>query len=1189
MRTLCPYCGVGCGLVASVEGDRLVEVAGDPLYPVNRGRTCRKPLELPAAVHARDRAVTPLVRGRRDVGFRSADWDTAIAGAASRLRRIIERDGPDAVAFYISGQLLTEDYYVVNKLAKGFLGTNNVDSNSRLCMSSAVAGYQGAFGSDGPPPAYADLELADCLFLLGSNAAACHPIVWSRIRERQREGAYVICADPRLTQTAQGADLHLAVRPGTDLALLNAMLHVIVRDGLVDDAFVRARTIGFEEAAAVAAEWTPERAAATCGVPAADIEVAARRFASAGRAMALWSMGANQSTVGTLKNRALINLCLAAGQIGRPGTGPLSLTGQPNAMGGREVGGLAHLLPGYRHVENPADRAEMQKHWRGGELSARPGLPAVELFDALADGRVKAVWIAGTNPMVSFPNAARLRAALERAELVVVQDAHHPTETSALADVVLAAAVWPEKTGTMTNSERRVGLVRAALRPPGEARPDWRIFAALAGALGFKGAFAWKDEAAVFDEFVACTAGRVCDMTGLSHERLAREGGVQWPCPAGLEEHPGTPRLYADRAFATDDGRARFAATPHAPPAESGEGSRSGADFPTTLTTGRVGDHWHTLTRTGKSRRLIESAGEPMLELGAEDARAAGVADGELARVRSARGSAVLRVQIDAGIPSGVAFAPMHWGALHAPPGAGSVNLVTHGAVDPVSRQPELKASAVKVEPVKAPGNHPRGPAARRAPRQRLVVVGAGMAGQAVAEEVLARRPGGSWSITMLGEEPGVAYNRILLSKLLARTCGPAELELRPPAWYAAHGVMLRSALPAAALDINAGAVIDAGGSRHPYDALVLATGSRPFVPPLDGGDQAHVYAFRTRSDACEIAAAALAGRPALVIGGGLLGLEAAAGLLSRGMWPTVVERAPSLMPQQLDRGASAVLAARLQALGIEMRLARSVSAIGRDVVQLDDGEELPAGLVVMAAGVRPEVSLAREAGIEVGRAVVVDDAMRTSAPGVFAAGECAEHRGVVSGLWAPVAEQARVAAAGAVGDPAAFLGTVPSTTLKVAGVDVFAGGASHGPEEVVFSDTRHAVYRKLVLDGDRLAGAVLVGDTRGARTLSERLRSGEPIDESLVFAGETPAANPGDARAVICSCNSVTRGQIDAAIRTGGLSTPVQVGRVTRAGTGCGSCTTEIESILAEHDSGSSDRNTSGTAGKPPARIIAA
>jgi ferredoxin-nitrate reductase len=1178
-RTLCPYCGVGCGLIATTAAGRLTEVSGDPIHPVNRGRTCRKPRELPWAVHARDRATTPLRRSDRDMRFRATGWDETIGALAEKLRAIAAEHGPDAIAFYVSGQLLSEDYYVANKLVKGFLGTNNLDSNSRLCMSSAVAGYTGAFGSDGPPPAYADLDLADCFLLLGSNAAACHPIVWGRVAERRREGAFVICADPRATQTARGSDLHLPVLPGTDLALLNALLHVVIRDRLVDAAFIRARTSGFEEAAATAAQWPPERAAETCGVPAADIELAARRFGSARSAMALWSMGANQSAVGTLKNRALINLCLATGQIGRPGAGPLSLTGQPNAMGGRETGGLAHLLPGYRSVAAPADRAEIERHWGCPPISPHAGLPAVEMFDALAAGRVRAVWIIATNPAASFPDSSRVRAALERAELVVVQDAYHPTETSALAHAVLPAAAWPEKTGTMTNSERRVGLAQAALDPPGEALPDWRILARLAAELGHGHAFAWPDEAAVFDEFVACTAGRVCDMSDLSHERLRREGGVQWP--------DGAPRLYERRRFPTPDGRARFAATPHSGPAEPPR-----PDAPLTLTTGRLADHWHTLTRTAKCPALAAAATEPILELSAPDAARAGLRAGDRARVTSSRGDAVLRVAVSDVVPPGLVFAPMHWGALHAPAGAGTVNALTHAACDPVSRQPELKAAAVSV----APATSASAPQRRRGVGRRLVVVGTGMAGLAVVEEVLGRSAHGEWSVTMLGEEPGPTYNRILLSKLLAGVCGPGSLQLRPAAWYVGRGIRLVDACAAVAVDVDARYVADARGERHGFDALVIATGSRSFVPPIPGSELPHVHVFRTLDDVAAIEACAVHGRPAVVIGGGLLGLEAAAGLLGRGVPVTVVELSDRVMPQQLDTGAAAMVARALGDLGIELRLGASAAEIAPGAVHLGAGAPIPAGTVVIAAGVRPETRLAAAAGIEVGRGILVDDELRTSARSVWAAGECAEHRGIVHGLWAPLAEQARVAGATIAGDPAGFLGAVPATTLKVAGVDLFAGGdarAGAGHDEIVFSDSRRRVHRRLVLAGDRLAGAVLVGDTADARSLSELLRSGGPVPAALLDhpgAGARASAPATAATDIVCSCNAVTRGALDAAIRDGGLDTLEQLAGATRASTGCGSCAGEIRALLAAHrDSRSSDRNTRGTLGKPAGGTIAA
>ncbi|MDP1847298.1 MAG: molybdopterin-dependent oxidoreductase [Solirubrobacteraceae bacterium] len=1164
--TQCPYCGVGCGLLADVDDDGgLKAVRGDPNHPANRGRTCRKPLGLPFAVAAPDRATMPLYRADRDARFEPRGWEDVLGTLAGRLRSIVDEHGPDAVAFYISGQLLTEDYYAINKLAKGFLGTNNVDSNSRLCMSSAVAGYSGAFGFDGPPPAYADIALADCFLLLGTNTAACHPILWGRIRDRQAEGAFVICADPRRTPTAKGADLHLPVRPGTDLALLNALLHVVDRDGLLDESFVARHTSGWEEARAVAREWPAARAAAVCGVDAALIEQAAHRFAGAGAAMALWSMGANQSTVGTLKNRALINLCLAGGQIGRPGTGPLSLTGQPNAMGGRETGGLSQLLPGYRQVAVAEDRAAMEAHWGvpAGRISPTPGLPAVELFEALESGKVKAVWVMATNPLVSLPDGQRARAALERAELVVVQDPHHPTETSALAHAVLPAAAWPEKQGAMTSSERRIGLVRRAVAPPGEAKPDWEIVAALARHLGYGDAFAWRDSAAVFDEFAACTAGRPCDMTGVSHERLRREGGVQWPCPAlPVGEHEGTVRLYENRRFPTPDGRARFAPTPHADPAETPD-----ADFPLLLTTGRVADQWHTMTRTGHSPTLLASAGQATLSCHPHDAGVAGLAEGDLVRVVSRRGELRVPVALDDTLPPGVAFVPFHWGAKHAVAGAGVLNSLTIGAVDPTSKQPELKALAVRLEPVRRRDE----PVTRRAPARprRLVVVGTGMAGLAVVEEALRRRSAEHWKIVMLGEEPGPVYNRVLLSKLLARDCGPGELELRPLAWYAAHDVDLRGGSRAASIDVDRRTVVDEAGIAHPYDALVIATGSRAFVPPVPGAGLPHVDVFRTWRDADALAATP-PGTQAVVVGGGLLGLEAAAGLRARGVRVTVVELADQLMGQQLDAGAAAMLQRALEAQGIVCRLGRSAARIEAGHVVLDDGEELPATRVIVAAGVRAETSLARAAGLHVERGIVVDDALRTSAPSVWSVGECAEHRGVVYGLWSPLAEQARVAGAGVAGDPAAFHGAVQATTLKVSGIDVYAGGVSAETmpadhDEIVLSDTRRGIFRRLVLDGERLTSAALVGDVSAARRLTELLRTGDPVPSDLLDSGSGPSADAlaADPSANVCSCNDVSVGDVQAAIRRDGLSTVAQVGRRTRATTGCGGCTADIEALL--------------------------
>jgi anaerobic selenocysteine-containing dehydrogenase len=680
-------------LLVQIQEGQAVRVKGDPDHPANFGEVCAKAVMLPRALHTPDRLLYPHIRPRRDQALRRVPWSAAFKAVARSFRSILTQHGPDAVAFYGSGQLLTEDYYVANKLAKGFLGTNNFDANSRLCMASAVAGYKSALGSDGPPAAYADIELADGFLIIGSNTAECHPIVFRRIKRRKEQApdeVKVIIIDPRRTETADIADLHLPIKPGADIALLNAMLAVLLEEELVDSAFIAASTHGWDALRAGLARYTPEAVQEVCGLSARRIRDAARLFGRAHNALSLWSMGVNQSAVGVQKNQAIINLHLATGQIGKPGAGPFSLTGQPNAMGGREVGGLSHLLPGYRSVLDPQHRAEVAAVWGvpPEHLSATPGHTAVELFHALAEGKVKAVWIMGTNPAVSMPDLDLVEKGLRQAELVVVQDAYHPTDTTRFADVLLPAAQWPEKEGVMTNSERTLTYLPRLADPPGEALPDWQILALCARELGFAHAFSYTRAEEVFEEFKRLTAGRMMDISGVSYARLER-GPVQWPCPA--PDHPGTPRLYADRRFATPDGRARFTAIEHADVVE-----RPSRDYPLILTTGRVKNQWHTMTRTGKVENLLKSCREPFVELHPQDAKHCSVQDGDFVELTSRRGKLVAQARVTAEIAAGTCFVPFHWGR-----GMGfykCVNNLTLDAFDPVSKEPELKAAAVRVK-----------------------------------------------------------------------------------------------------------------------------------------------------------------------------------------------------------------------------------------------------------------------------------------------------------------------------------------------------------------------------------------------------------------------------------------------------------------------------------------------------------
>jgi len=697
VRSTCPYCGVGCGVLIDVKAGQIADVRGDPLHPANFGRLCTKGATLHLTAQPTTRALYPGLRRDRGAPRKRASWDEALDLAAERFGRTIWEHGPDSVAFYISGQLLTEDYYVFNKLARALVGTNNIDTNSRLCMSSAVTGYKLTLGADAPPACYEDLDQADCVLIAGSNMAYAHPILFRRLEDaRERNPALkLIVIDPRRTDTAAAADLHLPVFPGTDVALFNGMLHVLIWEGLCDLDYIGRHTEGFEALKQAVKEFTPSSVAATCGIAEADLVQAARWFGGARAVLSLYCQGLNQSVQGTEKNAALINLHLATGQIGRPGAGPFSLTGQPNAMGGREVGGMATLLSGHRDPASTTDREEMARFWDIDELPATPGKTAVEIFDAMRDGQIKAIWIACTNPAQSMPDHAKVVEALQRADFVVLQEAYRSTETAAFADVLLPATSWGEKEGTVTNSERRISRVRAAVAGPGEARHDWRIAVDFARRLGprlgkdAERLFPYEHPEQIYDEHRETTRGRDLDITGLSYAVLESRGPQQWPFPEGATT--GKSRLYEDGVFATASGRARFIAAPCRALAEATD-----VRFPLHLSTGRLRDQWHGMSRTGTVGRLFHHVEEPLLSLNQQDMQRRGLSNGDLVRVSSRRGELRLRVQSAEDVRPAQAWLPMHWGSAFMQ--GGGTNVLLPSAFDPHSKQPELKHAAVRVE-----------------------------------------------------------------------------------------------------------------------------------------------------------------------------------------------------------------------------------------------------------------------------------------------------------------------------------------------------------------------------------------------------------------------------------------------------------------------------------------------------------
>ncbi len=693
IKTTCPYCGVGCGLLVRMEADGQVKVQGDPEHPANRGRLCSKGSALAETLGTEGRLLHPRIGGRR-VG-----WDQALDRVAETFRRVIDEHGPDAMAFYVSGQLLTEEYYVANKLMKGFIGSANIDTNSRLCMSSAVAGHKRAFGSDTVPVGYEDLEKADLVTLVGSNAAWCHPVLFQRLRDakRERPDMRIVVVDPRRTPTCDIADLHLPLRPGSDVGLFNALLWHLDRSGGVDWSFVVNHTEGFGEALEQARRGTSDPlswAAKHCELDPNELRRFFGWFGQFERSVTLFSQGVNQWAHGTDKVNAIINCHLATGRIGISGAGPFSITGQPNAMGGREVGGLANQLAAHMDFSD-ADRERVGRFWSAARLADRPGLKAVDLFRAVEKGRIKALWVMATNPAVSTPDADRVRAALRSCETLVVSDCVADTDTAACADILLPAAAWGEKAGMVTNSERCISRQRPFLTAPGEARPDWWIVTEVARRMGFAEAFPYREPLAILREYAALTqldngGARDLDLGVLAELDQAGYDGWQparWP----LSRQGVKPPPFSDRRFFTPSGRARFV-----PVGATGPANAVDTDYPLVLNTGRVRDQWHTMTRTARAPRLVQHRPEPTVEISGGDALHCGLRDGALARLSSRWGEMVARVSFSDAQRPGSVFVPMHWSDAFGP--RARVDALVNPVTDPVSGQPEFKHTPVRIE-----------------------------------------------------------------------------------------------------------------------------------------------------------------------------------------------------------------------------------------------------------------------------------------------------------------------------------------------------------------------------------------------------------------------------------------------------------------------------------------------------------
>lgn len=1160
-KTICSYCGVGCGIIAKKDSKGKITVEGDENYPVNKGMLCSKGMNLNYVVQdTSDRILYPEMRWSRNHPMQRVSWDAALDRAAAVFQSIIKKHGPNSVGFYVSGQCLTEEYYIINKLVKGFIGTNNIDTNSRLCMSSAVVGYKKSVGDDAVPICYDDIELADTFLIAGANPAWCHPILFRRLENHKEKNpdVKVIVVDPRKTQTCAIADLHLQIIPGSDVYLYNAIAKQLIDKKKIDKKFIEEHTNDFQKLKDNVSKLSLRKSAKICGITVAEIKKAAAYIGDAKAFISMWTMGLNQSVIGVDKNVSLINLSLLTGHIGKPGSGPFSLTGQPNAMGGREVGGMANLLAAHKNLANENDRKEVSTFWGGKEISEKPGLTATEMFDALNSGKLKAIWIVCTNPVVSLPDALQVEKALQKANFVVVQDISHKSETSKFADLLLPAAGWLEKEGTMTNSERRISYLEKAVNPPGEALPDFEIISRFAQKMNFRG-FDFQNASEVFDEHCLLTKGTPIDISGLSYERLQKEGDFQWPVPH--KTHKGTPRLFTDFQFLNADKKAHFNVAKN----YDNLSESTSYQFPLILTTGRIRDQWHTRTKTGKVNRLETHIAAPYLEMNAVDAYNRNIKDDDVVVVTSKRGEVRVKVKLNFDIKEGVVFMPMHWGKINGS-SFGRANNLTNNLIDPISKEPDFKFSAVQVSKYK-----------KR--REKICIIGAGAAAYRFVQSYRERNQDDE--LVVFSKEKNPFYNRVLLPEYVSDELTWEELEKLKKGEIKKLNITLHSGVSIDKIDADKKIIIDNQSQLHTYDKLILATGSRAFVP---NNAQLHLpgrFTLRSKTDADNLKEHLTnTGLPeseqhVVIVGGGLLGLELAATLNKKNIQVTIVQRASRLMERQLDLISSRLLAQDVQERGINIYFDNEVNTVFGEAqektleVTLKTGKVIYCNAIVYAIGTRPNIEIARHAKIEIRRGVIVNHYLQSSDPNIFALGEIAEFNNNLFGITSAAEQQANIAVNYMLGDlNSIYKGSVLMNILKFEDLDLCSIGMVTIPqndnsyEEIIFMDVTKKYYKKCIIKDDILVGVILMGDKNEfaefKSLIEDKIELAEKRNE-ILRSNKTAVPVKGK---LVCTCSQIGEGNLIDVIKNG-CNNFDELCKTTGAGLGCGSCKPEVKDIL--------------------------
>ena len=1151
-KSTCCYCGVGCGVIVHKQRNGQFLVEGDKDHPVNKGMLCSKGMTLHyTMMDPSDRLLYPEMRYNKTMQRQRVSWDQALERTAAVFKTLIGKYGPESVGFYASGQCLTEEYYVVNKLVKGFIGSNNIDTNSRLCMSSAVAAYKMSLGEDSVPVCYEDVELADCLFVAGANPAWCHPILWRRVEAARAKNPdiKIIVSDPRRTQTCAYADLHIQLNPGTDITLHHAIGRALLENGDIDAHFIKHHTEGFEGYREKVMQRSIAEAAEICGIPVDTIMEAAGYIAGAKGFMTLWTMGLNQSAVGVHKNLSLINLNLITGHIGKPGSGPFSLTGQPNAMGGREVGGLSNILPAHRNLSDAADRAFVQQFWGGAAISPTPGYTATEMFDALYDGRLKAIWIMGTNPLVSLPDVRKAEEALRRAKFVVIQEVSNKPETLAYADVILPAAAWAEKEGTMTNAERRISHLSKVTDAPGEALPDAEIICRFARKMGFHG-FDFNSMGDIFEEHCRLTEGTRIDISGLNYTVLREKPGVQWPYRKA-QDGKGTPRLFTDNLFYTASRKAVLWA-----PEDTNLSIPPTAELPLILTTGRIRDQWHTMSKTGKVGKLKQHLPHSFLEIHPEDAAERGIREDDLVDVVNTRGEVRVHAKLTPDIKRGVVFLPMHWGKI-LNSDLNRANNLTENKVDAISKEPDFKFSAVEVR-------------LYQKPKQKIIVIGAGAGAFGFVKSH--RAVNTKDEIEVFSKENFPFYNRVMLPDYISGTQQWKQLVKMNDKEEKDFRIRLHRGVSIERIDRSVKTVTDSNGLVHTYDILVMAMGSRPVMlrdtPPIKG-----IFSMRSRVDADLFIAHTkdMEGK-IMIVGGGLLGIELAASLQEMGRQPILLHRTSRLMNRQLDPLGSQLLHEELVNKGVEIyyndEIDRFLGEEHLSGVRLKSGLTIPCQAIVIAIGTTPNIELAKAAGIDCKQGVVVNEYLKTSDPSIFAIGEIAEFRGMLFGITAAAEQQAAIVANFLRGDISQYYeGSLLMNILKMHGTELCSLGLPECPDdpayqEIVFIDKSHRYYKKCIVYKDRLVGAILIGDRSEFLEFRALIENKIELSEKrlqLLRSGKTAEPVIGK---LVCSCAGVGDGNIRKKIGEGFTDLPALC-QASGAGLGCGSCRPEVSALL--------------------------